>query len=284
MSQDEIKEMVTPSIEEKKKKKLKTMIQLMACVCMIMMAGMVIGLGKFYFDNLRLAKNLTESESKVVELKTKNDDLYSKWANASDIAKISKSEAAAMKRQITKIKTNDDLMIRDIELYIKARYRRVPTIVAQSLALIIVSICKEENVSPELLMGIIEIESQFNPMARNDKSGAIGAMQIMPEWSKKLGLKSVYELYNIPTNIKSGVKVLKIHINEDAKGDIAKGLYFYVGKDSSYANKVFQAAGKFVVFRSTIDDDDHTVSNDQPTNGNEEKKLKPITDPKDTGE
>ena len=282
MSQDEIKEMVTPSIEEKKKKKLKTMIQLMACVCMIMMAGMVIGLGKFYFDNLRLAKNLTESESKVVELKTKNDDLYSKWANASDIAKISKSEAAAMKRQITKIKTNDDLMIRDIELYIKARYRRVPTIVAQSLALIIVSICKEENVSPELLMGIIEIESQFNPMARNDKSGAIGAMQIMPEWSKKLGLKSVYELYNIPTNIKSGVKVLKIHINEDAKGDIAKGLYFYVGKDSSYANKVFQAAGKFVVFRSTIDDDEHTVSNDQPTNDNEEKKVKPTTVPKDT--
>lgn len=282
MSQDEIKEMVTPSIEEKKKKKLNIMIQLLAAVFMIMLAGMVIVLGKFYFDNLRLAKNLTESESKVVELKTKNDDLYSKWANASDIAKFSKSEAAAMKRQITKIKTNDDLMIRDIELYIKARYRRVPTIVAQSLALIIVSICKEENVSPELVMGIIEIESQFNPMARNDKSGAIGAMQIMPEWSKKLGLKSVYELYNIPTNIKSGVKVLKIHINEDAKGDIAKGLYFYVGKDSSYANKVFQAAGKFVVFRSTIDDDEHTVSNDQPTNYNEEKKVKPTTVPKDT--
>ena len=278
------KELIPNLAEENKKKKLKTMVGLLTAVCMIMMAGMVIGLGKFYFDNLRLAKNLTESESKVVELKTKNDDLYSKWANASDIAKISKSEAAAMKRQITKIKTNDDLMIRDIELYIKARYRRVPTIVAQSLALIIVSICKEENVSPELLMGIIEIESQFNPMARNDKSGAIGAMQIMPEWSKKLGLKSVYELYNIPTNIKSGVKVLKIHINEDAKGDIAKGLYFYVGKDSSYANKVFQAAGKFVVFRSTIDDDEHTVSNDQPTNGNEAKKLKPITDPKDTGE
>ena len=277
------KELIPNLVEEEgKKKKLKIMIQLMACVFMIMMAGLVFGIGKIYFANLNLAKKLTESESKAIELQTKNDDLYLKWIGEQEFAKFSKSEVQAMKQRVAKIKTNDDIMLRDIELYIKARYRRVPTIVAQSLALSIISICKEEDVSAELVMGIIEIESQFNPMARNEKSGAIGAMQIMPEWSKKLGLKSVYELYNIPTNIKSGVKVLKIHINEDAKGDIAKGLYFYVGKDSSYANKVFQAAGKFVVFRSTIDDDEHTVSNDQPTNGNEEKKLKPITDPKDT--
>jgi len=124
---------------------------------------------------------------------------------------------------------------------------------SRTIAETIVKLSKEENVSPELVVGIIEIESQFNPMARNEKSKAIGLMQIMPDWYKKLGLSSVYKLYDIPTNIKSGIRILKIHIKEDAKGDISKGLYFYVGKDSTYSGRVFQAAGKFVVFRTTLD-------------------------------
>jgi len=261
--------------EEIKKKKVKVKITLLVVVCMIMVAVMTVALGLLYFDGVDLARKLTEKEGDIAAYQAKVTDLNGALSGAKALADMSKADAEAMKQRIAKIKTNDDLMIRDIELYIKARYRRVPTVVAQTLALTIVATCKEEDVSPELVVGIIEIESQFNPMARNEKSGAIGAMQIMPEWSKKLGLKSVYNLYDIPTNIKSGIKVLKIHINEDAKGDIAKGLYFYVGKDRSYANKVFQAAGKFVVFRSTIDDDEHTVTDDQPLNGKEEKKDEP---------
>jgi len=184
----------------------------------------------------------------------------------------------ALKEKLQKlesIKTNDDFMVRDIELYIKTQFRRVPKIIARSMAETIVSVCREEEVSPELVVGIIQIESQFNPMARNEKSKAIGAMQIMPEWAKKLGLESVYDLYDIPTNIESGVKVLKIHIEEDAKGDIAQGLYFYVGKDSTYAAKVFQAAGKFAVFRSTINDDKNKKSeedNEKEENENDADK------------
>lgn len=182
-------------------------------------------------------------------------------------------ELKVLQKTMATLKTSDDLMVRDIELYIQARYRRVPKIVAHSIATNLVRVCNAEDVSPALVVGIVEIESQFNPMARNEKSKAIGLMQIMHEWVKKLGLKSVYDLYDIPTNIETGIKVLKIHIYEDAKGDIAKGLYFYVGKDKAYANKVFQAAGKFVVFRSTIDDDEKTIQ-EEPHNGNgkEEKK------------
>lgn len=177
-------------------------------------------------------------------------------------------------KKLENIKTSDDFMVRDIELYIKARYRRVPSIVAKTIAENIVRVCKEEDVSPALVVGIVEIESQFNPMARNEKSKAIGLMQIMHEWVKKVGLSSVYDLYDIPTNIESGVKILKIHVKDDGKGDIAKGLYFYVGKDKSYAGKVFQAVGKFQVFRSTIYDDEKTVKEDPEKieNGKEEKK------------
>jgi hypothetical protein len=185
-------------------------------------------------------------------------------------------EGGTLKSQLKKlenIKTNDDFMLRDIEVYILSRYRRVPKIVAHTLAISIVETCKAEDVSPELVMGIIEIESQFNPMARNEKSGAIGLMQIMPEWSKKLGMKSVYDLYDIPVNIDSGIKILKIHINEDAKGNLEKGLYFYVGKDSSYASKVFQAAGKFAIFRSTVDDDE---KKDDQSEDEEEKAAEGV--------
>ena len=177
------------------------------------------------------------------------------------------------------LNTSGDLIARDIELYILKRYRRVPKIVAKELAKSIMTFCKEEDVSPELVVGIIEIESQFNPMARNEKSGAIGSMQIMPEWHKKLGLKSVYDLYDIPVNIRSGIKILKIHINEDAKGDLAKGLYFYVGNDSSYASRVFQASGKFAIFRSTVDDDKQTVEEDEQNGNGKEEKTPDAVEP-----
>lgn len=186
-------------------------------------------------------------------------------------------------KKLENIKTNDDFMLRDIELYIQSRFRRVPKIVAKALAESIVKVSKEEEVSPELIVGIIQIESQFNPMARNEKSGAIGAMQIMPEWSKKLGLESVYDLYDIPINIHSGVKVLKIHIEQDAKGDIAKGLYFYVGKDSSYSGRVFQAAGKFAIFRSTISSSKEQLNDDDDEEINEKgDDKKNVVEPAET--
>lgn len=191
------------------------------------------------------------------------------------------AELEVMNMKMKNIKNSDDLMARDIELYILKRYRRVPKIIAKAIAVSIVDSCKEEDVSPELVVGIAEIESQFNPMARNQKSGAIGSMQVMPEWAKKLGLKDVYELYDISTNIASGIKILKIHINEDAKGDLAKGLYFYVGKDSSYAARVFQASGKFAIFRSTVDDDKQTVEEDEQNENKKKEKIPDVVEPTD---
>jgi hypothetical protein len=219
--------------------------------------------GIAFVDNLEKKHNLEmlENQKVLVDKNIENGDLKSQL------------------KKLENIKTNDDFMLRDIEVYIQTRFRRVPKIVSKALAETIIDVCKKEDVSPELIMGIIEIESQFNPMARNEKSGAIGAMQIMPEWSKKLGLESVYDLYDIPVNIQSGVKVLKIHIEEDAKGDIAKGLYFYVGKDSSYAGRVFQAAGKFAVFRSTVNGREQLKNSDEEIIDEKEEDKKDAVKP-----
>lgn len=219
--------------------------------------GKIAALHTIELTNLETAKKSVENTLELTHL---------------DYARA-KMELEVVMKRMENIKTSDDFLTRDIELYIQARYRRVPKSVAKVIASNIVRVCKEEDVAPAIVVGIIEIESQFIPTARNEKSKAIGLMQIMHEWVKKLGLNSVYDLYDIPTNIESGVKILKIHIYEDGKGDISKGLYFYVGKDKSYAAKVFQAAGKFVVFRSTIDDEEKTVKEEESNgNGKEEKK------------
>lgn len=151
------------------------------------------------------------------------------------------------------IKDNDDLLKRDVFLYIDKKFQMIPKIVALDIAEQILKYSKIENVSPILIVGIIEVESGFNPMAISSKN-ARGLMQVMPVWAKKFGLKKVSDLHDIDTGIKCGIKVLKIHIDEQ-KGDISRGLYYYVGKNKDYSGKVYQAMGKFVAFRSTIDND-----------------------------
>ena len=242
---------------------------------MIMYAGMIVLFAKLYLHNNNVERLLTVEETKSSKLKIEIADLKGAVETSKQISSIALAEVAVMKTRMSNLKNGDDLMIRDIELYILTRFRRVPKVVARTLATSIVAACKEQDVSPEVVMGIIEIESQFNPMARNEKSGAIGAMQVMPEWHKKLGLKSVYDLYDIPVNINSGVKILKIHINEDAKGNLEQGLYFYVGKDSTYAARVFQAAGKFTIFRSSIEDQKEKVEVSEKESSTEDDKSKP---------
>jgi hypothetical protein len=201
-------------------------------------------------------------------LKIKNLD--TKLSNTSNELDKSKARIAGVKGQ-------DDLLKRDIELYIRGNYRKVPKVVAQRIASIVVDLSKTEEVSPELLIGIIQVESQFNPMAVGPKTkygNARGLMQIMPAWAKKFELESLYDLHDVDINIVSGVKVFKIHLKEN-KGSISKALYYYVNKDKAYVDKVYNAMGRFVSFRSTIGDTEkneqsETVNNDN--NGEKEKE------------
>ena len=272
---------IVPNLEdeEEKRKSLKGKITILVVSCMIILTGLTFGIGKLYFHGVDLARIITTEKVKSLALETQVTYLTMDLELSRKISSNALAEVVTMKERMQNIKNSDDLMMRDIELYILNRYRRVPKIVAHTLAVSIVAACKAEDVSPEVVVGIAEIESQFNPMARNEKSGAIGTMQVMPEWWKKLGLKSVYSLYDIPINITSGVKILKIHINEDAKGNLEKGLYFYVGKDSTYAARVFQAAGKFAIFRSTVDDEKKGDEGEEekPAEGNDKPEAK---DPK----
>ena len=178
-----------------------------------------------------------------------------------------------MKERMAGIKNADDLLKRDMFMYIDKKFQIIPRTVALDIAEQVLTMSKKHEVSPELVMGIIQVESAFNPMAISKKN-ARGLMQVMPEWAPKFGLKKVSDLHDIDTGIESGIKVLKIHIEDDAKGNITKGLYYYVGKSDSYAGKVYEAMGKFVAFRSTIDDEDVDIS----LNGDNKKEETTISE------
>ena len=186
-------------------------------------------------------------------------------------------EVEKAKKAIAGIKDKNDLLKRDIEMYIDTTHPKVPNVVGKEIAKQIVDLSRKHKVSPELVVGIIKIESAFNPMAVGPKTKyghARGLMQVMPEWSKKLGLKSQYDFHNIDVGIESGIKVFLIHL-EEGKGDISTGLYYYVNKDKSYVGKVYAAMGKFVAFRNTIDEETQNVETEIEMNG--DKKEIPET-------
>jgi len=182
-------------------------------------------------------------------------------------------ENSKLKDTLASIKDQDGLMHRDIVQYITNRYTRVPLIIANAIAENVVLYSNQYDISPELILGMIEIESRFNPMAVSKKD-ARGLMQVMPEWVPKLGLKKVRDLHNIDVGIESGIKVFQIHL-EEANGNIARGLYYYVGRSKEYSDLVFNAMGKFVTYRSTIDDSEKSSEevnggNDRPAGSNNE--------------
>jgi len=230
-------------------------------VCFI---GLVAASFYIYSHGNKLADNLIQRDSTIVELEAEKTRLEIELDN--------------VKRRVENIKTLDDLLGRDIKLYIKTHYKKVPLSVAENIAKNVVKFGKQYNISPVLLVGIMQAESGFNPMITGPKTkygNARGLMQVMPEWVKKLDLKSVYDLYNINTNIESGCRVFNIHLGE-AKGSIAEGLYLYVNKDKQYVVNVFTNMGKFAAFRSTVevgkDDEVKAIPENGNGNGKEIKK------------
>jgi len=67
---------------------------------------------------------------------------------------------------------------------------------------------REHHRDPDLVLAIIDVESNFNPNAVSDK-GAMGLMQIMPMWKPKLGIEQ--DLRHVDTSIAYGLKILAFY-------------------------------------------------------------------------
>ena len=102
------------------------------------------------------------------------------------------------------------------------------------------------GLAPELVMGVIQVESSFNRFAVS-RRGARGLMQLMPFWMKEIGHPND-DLFNPETNLRYGCMVLKNYLRA-TRGDLDRALGMYHGSLSTghYADRVIHAMQSFKV-------------------------------------
>jgi len=176
----------------------------------------------------------------------------------SDIAVKKLIEAQA---QIAKLQQYPHHMIikrrNKIIHYVKSKYRKVPDVVVKKIADEMLALSDKEGVPVPILMGIVSIESGFNPSSASKKL-ARGLMQVRwdiwkADLKKVLELKSQFDLHNVKEGLQAGIYVFK-HYMDKNEGDMSLALYDYVGKDRTYVTKVCEAIGDYVAYGGPKDE------------------------------
>ncbi|MHB8741894.1 MAG: lytic transglycosylase domain-containing protein [Sulfuricaulis sp.] len=92
------------------------------------------------------------------------------------------------------------------------------------------------NLPPELILAVIDVESNFNQYAIS-RVGARGLMQIMPFWLTEIG-RPGDNLFRIQTNLRLGCTILKYYLAKE-NGNLHSALRRYNGaSEPDYAFKV----------------------------------------------
>ncbi len=100
------------------------------------------------------------------------------------------------------------------------------------------------NLSPELVLAVIAVESQFDHYAISNV-GARGLMQVMPFWKEKLGSPDD-NLFEIETNIRYGCAILRMYLDR-FHGDLKRALAAYNGSlgRARYPAKIYAQMKRF---------------------------------------
>lgn len=113
-----------------------------------------------------------------------------------------------------------------------------------------VLIAKEVNIDPVLLLAVISVESNFNPLSKSH-AGAEGLMQVMTSihQDKYALYGGVSEAVKPEVNIRIGAYILKYLIA--TSGSLRNGLKYYVGaanaeNDGGYADKVMAERNRLI--------------------------------------
>ncbi len=119
---------------------------------------------------------------------------------------------------------------------------------AETIAARVYANAKRFNLSPELVLGVIAVESRFDHFAVSNV-GAIGLMQVMPFWKKELG-HADDNLLNIDTNIRYGCAILRHYLDRYKRLDRALAAYNGSLGHRRYPDKIFAAMKQFKAVNS----------------------------------
>jgi len=100
---------------------------------------------------------------------------------------------------------------------------------------------KRSGLEPEMVLGLIQVESGFKKYAIS-VVGARGLMQVMPFWTKTIGDGNPNTLFNMQVNLRYGCTILRHYIDRE-KGILFLALGRYNGSRgrSEYPNLVLGA-------------------------------------------
>jgi len=110
--------------------------------------------------------------------------------------------------------------------------KRIPNVVDRlNLLSIVHTEAHQTNLPPELILAVIDVESNFDRWAISHV-GARGLMQIMPFWKKEIG-KIGDNLFHVQTNLRFGCTILRRYLDRE-RGNIVRALGRYNGSLGSY--------------------------------------------------
>lgn len=132
-----------------------------------------------------------------------------------------------------------------VKAYQMARNSKIPEELAELQAEVIFKTSKSEGIPIELVIGIIEKESLFNPFSVSN-AGATGLMQILRAPNVEIDME---KRHNIKYGIEIGCTILKGKLEKN-KGDLSKALSDYSGGAGDYAEAVYESIGRYVMFRN----------------------------------
>lgn len=150
-------------------------------------------------------------------------------------------------KPIPKIKDQSNILF--LKTYLKTYYKKVPDEAENIIAKAINDLSHKYNIDFDLIVGIIGVESSFNPYATS-KKGARGLMQVRYNvWKKHLKISNVMILHNIHEGIEYGILAF-LQCKKEAKGNLKLALQKYNGaKGSRYVNKVNKEISRFMLLR-----------------------------------
>lgn len=96
------------------------------------------------------------------------------------------------------------------------------------------------DLEPELVLAVIEVESNFNRFAISPV-GARGLMQILPFWLDEIG-RDDDNLFDVQTNLRFGTTILSHYLDKE-NGDLTRALARYNGSlgQTWYPERVYEA-------------------------------------------
>jgi len=137
-----------------------------------------------------------------------------------------------------------DPEIAQLAKYQKIINRNIPIEIAELQARLMLATAREEDVAIELLVGIAQAESNFNPLATSS-AGAAGLMQVL---RGKVEIDEKQK-YDIQYNLKTACTIFKEKLGQN-NGELGQALTDYSGGAKWYVDKIYAGFVRYRMFRA----------------------------------